>query len=209
MKKIFFITFLSTVLLWTVNVFVYYLFNYPQELNILEILKEYVEWKPLLQIYISLILISVIASFFILKKQIFLNKFCRILICINIIGILFMSINGIYRYAENKRNYDEILSEFLINAKKDIKNDNIKTFSFGLQLPPKNKTQEIEKTKSDSILKIYGITIKNLGCTIMPELTKATEEYNKVTEIYLTKRNGKGWRAKMRKELQKVNKNYR
>ena len=187
----------------------YFLLNYPEELKILEIIQEYVEWKPLLLIYISLILISIIASFIILKKQTFLYKFCKALICVNIIGILFMSLNGINQYVEKKRNYDEILSEFLNNAKNDIKNDNIKRFSFGLQLPPKNKAQEVEKIKSDSILKIYGITIKNLGCTIMPELTKATEEYKKVTEVYLAKRNGKGWRVKMKRELQKVNKNRR
>ena len=43
----------------------------------------------------------------------------------------------------------------------------------------------------------------------MPELTKATEEYEKITETYLTKRNGKGWRIKMENEIRKVNKNYR
>ena len=73
----------------------------------------------------------------------------------------------------------------------------------------KNKNQEVIKVKTDSILKIYGISVKNLGCTIMPELTKATEEYAKITEVYLTKRNGKGWRIKMENEIQKINKNYR
>ena len=103
----------------------------------------------------------------------------------------------------------ELVAQFKEDAESDIKNDDVKTFGFGLPLPPKNKVQEVEKVKTDSILKIYGLTVKNLGCTIMPELTKATEEYEKVTEVYLTKRNGKGWRMKMENEIRKINKNYR
>lgn len=103
----------------------------------------------------------------------------------------------------------ELMTQFKKDAENDIKNDNVKTFGFGLPLPPKNVTQEIEKTKTDSILKVYGLTPKNLGCTIMPELTKASEEYERITEVYLTKRNGKGWRIKMENEIRKINKNYR
>ena len=110
---------------------------------------------------------------------------------------------------ENEKFADEILTQFRKDAENDIKNDDVKTFGFGLPLPPKNKNQEIVKVKTDSILKIYGISLKNLGCTIIPELTKATEEYEKITEVYLTKRNGKGWRIKMENEIRKINKNYR
>lgn len=120
-----------------------------------------------------------------------------------------MSANGISRFIQNKNSYDEILTEFRKDAENDIRNDDVKTFGFGLPLPPKNKAQAIEKTKTDSILKIYGLKVKNLGCTIMPELTKASEEYKKITEVYLTKRNGKGWRLKMENEIRKVKKNYR
>jgi len=131
------------------------------------------------------------------------------MIIFNIIGMIFMSTNGINRFIQNKNSYDEILTEFRKDAENDIRNDDVKTFSFGLPLPPKNEVQAIEKTKTDSILKIYGLKIKNLGCTIMPELTKASEEYEKITEVYLTNRNGKGWRLKMENEIQKVKKNYR
>ena len=103
----------------------------------------------------------------------------------------------------------EFIAEFKKDAEIDIKNDDVKTFGFGLPLPPKNEVQKIKKVKTDSILKIYGLKVKNLGCTIMPELTKATEEYTKITEVYLTKRNGKGWRMKMENEIRKINKNYR
>jgi hypothetical protein len=111
--------------------------------------------------------------------------------------------------SKNSKFEEELLAQFKKDAENDIKNDNVKTFGFGLPLPPKNKVQEVEKVKTDSILKSYGLTVKNLGCTIMPELTKASEEYEKITEVYLTKRNGKGWRMKMENEIRKINKNYR
>jgi L-cystine uptake protein TcyP (sodium:dicarboxylate symporter family) len=209
MKKLLIITFLSTVLLWITNIFVYYLLDYPNELEILKIIKENVEWKPLLLIYLALIFISIISSFLFFKNRTFLNKFCRIMITFNIIGMIIMSVIGINRFIENKKYFDEILTEFREKAKNDIKNDDVKTFGFGLPLPPKNKVQAIEKTKTDSILKIYGLKVKNLGCTISIELTKASEEYERITEVYLTKRNGKGWRLKMENEIQKVKKNYR
>ncbi|KFF06565.1 FEKKY domain-containing protein [Flavobacterium reichenbachii] len=209
MKKILIITILSTVLLWIINIFSYYLLNYPNELDILKIIKENVEWKPLLLIYLALIFISIISSFLFFKNRTFLNKFCRIMIAFNIIGMIIMSVIGLNRFIENKKYFDEILTEFRKKAEKDIKNDDVKTFGFGLSLPPKNKIQEIEKVKTDSILKIYGLKVKNLGCSITPELTKASEEYEKITEVYLTKRNGKGWRMKMENEIQNVNKNYR
>ena len=209
MKKLLLITILSTVILWSINIFVYYLFNYPTELDFLKIIKENVEWKSLLSVYFSLIFISIIISFLFLKNRPFLNKFCIMMIIFNIIGMIFMSTNGINRFIQNKNSYDEILTEFRKDAENDIRNDDVKTFSFGLPLPPKNEVQAIEKTKTDSILKIYGLKIKNLGCTIMPELTKASEEYEKITEVYLTNRNGKGWRLKMENEIQKVKKNYR
>lgn len=131
------------------------------------------------------------------------------MISFNTIGMIFMGANGINRFIQNKNSYDKILTEFRKDAENDIRNDDVKTFGFGLPLPPKNKDQQIAKTKTDSILKIYGLKVKNLGCTIMPELTKASEEYTKITEDYLTKRNGKDWRVRMENEIQKVNKNYR
>jgi hypothetical protein len=142
-----------------------------------------------------------------MKKKVLIIISIAILICLLFIVLFFpfKSKNEI----ENEKFADEILTQFRKDAENDIKNDDVKTFGFGLPLPPKNKNQEIVKAKTDSILKIYGIKVKNLGCTIMPELTKASEEYEKITDVYLTKRNGKGWKTKMLNGIQKVNKNYR
>ena len=45
------------------------------------------------------------------------------MISFNIIAILFMSFNGIYRFIENKKSFDEILTQFRKEAEDDIKND--------------------------------------------------------------------------------------
>jgi len=142
-----------------------------------------------------------------MKKKVLIIISVTILIC-SVFIILFFPFKN-KNEVENEKFADDILTQFRKDAENDINNDDVKTFGFGLQLPPKNKNQEVIKVKTDSILKIYGISVKNLGCTIMPELTKATEEYAKITEVYLTKRNGKGWRIKMENEIQKINKNYR
>jgi hypothetical protein len=209
MKKLLTIAIFSTILLWVINIFVYYLFDYPNELDILKIIRDNVEWKPLLLIYLALIIISIVTSLLFYKSMTFINKFYKIMISFNIIGMIIMSVIGINRFMENKKSYDEILAKFRKEAENDIKNDDVKIFGFGLPFPPKNKAEEIEKIKTDSILNIYGLEVKNLGCTIMPQLTKASEEYEKITEVYLTKRNGNGWREKMQNDIQKVNKNYR
>ena len=122
-----------------------------------------------------------------MKKKV-LNYSCLfILICFIII----------FFYNKNRNEFNnvnlanEILTQFRIDAKNDIKNDDIKFFVYGLQLPSKNKHQQIIKIKKDSILKTYGIRVKNIGCIMNPELTKVTDEYKKITEVYLIKRNGK------------------
>lgn len=142
-----------------------------------------------------------------MKKKVLIIISVVILICLVFIILFFPFKNK--TEVENEKFADEIITQFRNDAENDIKNDDVKTFGFGLPLPPKNKNQEIVQVKTDSILKNYGISIKNLGCTIMPELSKATEEYEKITEVYLTNRNGKGWRIKMENDIQKINKNYR
>lgn len=127
----------------------------------------------------------------------------------NILGTILIVAGIISRHIEHKKFYNETLAEFRKDAENDIKKDDVKIFSFGLPLPSKNNVQNIAKIKTDSILKIYGLSVKNIGCAIIPELMQATEEYKKITEVYLEKRNGKGWRTKMKNEIQKVNRKYR
>jgi hypothetical protein len=107
-------------------------------------------------------------------------------------------------------NDNKTIQDFVRDAEKDIVEDNVKLFLFGLQLPPKNeKMREIEianKKKVNQILKKYGLSYKNIGCVITPELLKAKDEYEKITNIYLEKRNGKFWRVEMQHKVDSVKK---
>ena len=136
------------------------------------------------------------------KKVLIIICFCT-LICFIII-LLFVYTKNRNEF-KNGKLLNEFITQYRIDAKNDIKNDDIKFFVYGLELPSKNNNQQIIKIKTDSILKTYGITVKNIGCLINPELTKATEEYKKITEVYLITRNGKDWRLKMKNEIQKLN----
>ncbi len=209
MKKLLIITIFSTILLWIINIFVYYLFDYPNELDILKIIRNNVEWKPLLLIYLALIFISIVASLLFYKHITFVNKFYKIMISFNIIGMIIMSIYGINRFVENKNSFDEILTDFRKDAEKDIKEDNVKIFGQGLPLPPKTEKDAERQKQIEKVRKVYGLSGKNLGCIISYQLTKAQEEYVKITDEYLEKRNGKGWRLKMKNQIDSINKNYR
>lgn len=209
MKKLLVSTILTTILIWTITVFSYYLINYPDDLEILKILKDDVEWKPFLIMYFSIILISILFSLVLFKKQVFIKKFYISIIGFNIIGTIIISTIGINGFIENKIFFDELLTEFRQNAENDIKNDNVKYFSQGLLLPPKSEKDVKIAEDVEKILKKYGLNHKHLGCTIYPQLTKAQEEYRKITDVYLEKRNGKNWRNRMRKQIDSINKSNR
>lgn len=203
-KRLLIIAVISTLLLWTVTVLSYYLTNYPEDFNVVYIVRENLEWKPFLLIYLALIVVALTAGFLFFKKKAFSDKFYKLIIVFNLVYMMFFAVTGINQFRENKNLYDALLAEFKKDAADDIKNDNVKSFGFGLEMIPHGKQLQIRK--SDSILKIYGLSRKNLGCTIYPALTKASEEYERITDAYLNKRNGKDWKIRLKTELQKINK---
>lgn len=98
------------------------------------------------------------------------------------------------------------MTEYRDMAFHDIETDSVKTFGFGLPLPPKDSLQLLRNNKRLTIYKKYGLYVKNLGCIIGDkELDEATDEYKKITNPYLEKRNGKGWREKLKKEIKSIN----
>ena len=110
-------------------------------------------------------------------------------------------INWIHSFYIIYETQNQLVNEFRKEAEIDIKNDNVKILTQGLPLPPENEAQY------DSIQKIkqkYGLSVKNIGCIIAPEITAAENEYKKITEKYLEKRNGKNWRIKMQSEIDAI-----
>ncbi len=209
MKKLLVITILSTILICVSNILSFYLFNYPDDEKVLKIIKYYTDWQELAVIYFSIFSISILLSLFLFKKQKFAKKFYISIICFNIILFIFISVKGVNSFIENKKYLEETITQFRKDAEKDIEIDNVKCFSQGLMLPPQSEIDAKIQKNIEIIRKKYGLNHKNLGCTISPILTKAQEEYKKITDVYLEKRNGKNWKIKMKKEIDSINKNSR
>ena len=103
--------------------------------------------------------------------------------------------------------------EYKNQAMHDIKVDSVKVFSYGFPfispVESERKTQEIKQNKISNVYQKYGLYKKDIGCVVNTKEDKSKKEYHKITNAYLEKRNGKGWRMKMENEIQNVNKNYR
>ncbi|SNR37235.1 hypothetical protein [Flavobacterium sp. ov086] len=195
--------FISTLTLWIVNVLVYYLFNYPECFTLTDILTQHVEWKQLLLIYVGLFLAAIFFSLIFYKKISFSRKLIRSMILINVLCTFLMLANGLYRFYNNRQELKESILSFQNEAREDIKKDQIIEFGGGLALPPRNKTEYIKFIKVDSITKSYGLKRVNY-CTVSESMKISKEEYRKITEPYLEKRNGKHWREKMQHEIDAI-----
>ncbi|WP_264535594.1 hypothetical protein [Flavobacterium sp. N1736] len=104
-----------------------------------------------------------------------------------------------------KSEENPLLAKYENQAYHDIKADSVKTFSFGLVLPPRDSLELLRGNKIVNVYRKYGLFIKNLGCTVgNEELDSAVSKYYKITNIYLEKRNGKRWEEKMKKELNNI-----
>lgn len=144
--------FISTLILWIVNTFVYYLFCYPESYPLLDIMTQHVEWKPLLSIYFILISIIAFFSFFLYKKISFSKKFIQSIIYINVFTTILSLSYGLYRFYNNKKELDQSILLFQQEAYQDIKKDKIRVFGSGLVLPPKNPI-DFAKQKKETLLR--------------------------------------------------------
>lgn len=195
--------FISTLILWIVNIVVYYLFNYPERFTLIDILTQHVEWKELLLIYGVLFLVAIFFSLIFYKKISFSRKLIRSMILINVLCIILMLSNGLYRFYINKEELESSIRFYKNEARNDIKKGKIKQFSLGLLLPPRDKIEYIKFQKKDSIRKKYGLVISS-NCIVSESLEISKEEYKKITEPYLEKRNGKNWRERMKQEIDAI-----
>jgi hypothetical protein len=197
MRKLYVIAFLSSFAFWVVLIIANF-FN--SQYYDLDFIKDN-NWTEVWLIFLAIVVVAFLGSVFLYRKTLFLKKFLIAfsIVCSMVTVILMISwIHSLYVTYESQT---QLVNEFRREAEKDIKNDNVKILTQGLELPPIN---EMLQAQDDSIQKIrrkYGLTIKNIGCTISPETTAAEEEYFKITEGYLEERNGKNWRTKMQNEI--------
>jgi len=208
MAKIIIYLILSLIILLLVNIIGCYLTNYPDSFRLVEIIKFQLEWKFILIFCLIIFIISLVISLLIYKKKKIIEKTILLMVCFYTIGVIITLTTSVYNFFERKKEFDELLTKFKKKAEIDIKNDKVKYFSSGLKLPQKKS----KLIKIDSVIeKIhnkFGIFHSSLGCTIHPGLYNAEKEYYKITDKYLEKRNEKNWKAKMKSEIDSINKLY-
>jgi len=95
--------------------------------------------------------------------------------------------------------YIESLNHYIQEAKIDIENDAVYVEFWGMSEGVKEEDFE----KVDSIAASYGVRLGFVSCIInLRPYEKAEERYEKMTNEYLEKRNGKDWYKKMEKEIE-------
>ena len=120
---------------------------------------------------------------------------------------------------------DPSFKAILENAPHDIKVDSVKYFTFGLPFVKPVFAKEVRDAISEKSIRTieniekisdrsqinqnlrekiknkYGLYEMNLGCMIDEQTSILSREYKEITADYLEKRNGKGWKQRMEKEL--------
>ena len=122
MKKLLFITILSTILVCLINIFSFYLFNYPDKTDIWKIIKYYTEWKELIFIYSLVFSVTILLSLFLFKEHKFITKFYVFIIGFNAILFIFISVKGLNSLIENKKQHSSKVKFHLLLRKKPARN---------------------------------------------------------------------------------------
>jgi len=200
MKRLYFISFLCTLAFWTIIIIAnFFLSNYYET----DFFRDN-DWKEVFLVFFAVIMIASLISLLIFRTQPFLKKFLITFSCVCTILTIIVTIHWTQTFLQILEEQNQLINKFKKEAENDIKNDNVKIFSQGLPLPPKNEILQIQDDSIQKVWKKFGLTRKNIGCIISPEITKAQEEYYKLTDIYLEKRNGPGWKVKMENEIDNI-----
>ncbi|WP_223607081.1 hypothetical protein [Chryseobacterium sp. OSA05B] len=197
-KKLIIINVAVILLVAAVYIFGYYFLNYPAELDVWEMLKE-CQLQYLPAVFVVTALASYLVSSLDFKKLNFKSKFLSVFPFLNTLALAFFIYIAAESFIKNKKELTKQENYYIREAQKDIKKDQIVmryAGGFFLQIDDQTKIR-----KTDSIRKKYGIISQNTGCTIDPIDRKAQEKYSELTAPYLEKRNGKGWKERMKKDM--------
>jgi len=88
---------------------------------------------------------------------------------------------------------ESVCSPWADSARKDLAAGKVRILVAGLMIVPYPTEEE------KNITRIYGFEYDYSGCAFM-----CADEYNKVVEAYLTRRNGSGWQTSVRKDLDRL-----
>ncbi|MDW9382766.1 hypothetical protein [Chryseobacterium sp. JV558] len=200
-RNLIIINFIIILLLAAAYISGYYFINYPTQFNFWYSVKESgLEYFPVILAITALV--TYLVSNLPIKKLNFKAKFLRVYPIINSIVLLFFIFSSGNELIKNKKELSKKESEYIVKAKKDIKNDQVAiSFAGGFSIPAHDQ-QNLSKIRN--IRKKYGITYINTGCIIDPIDTKAQKKYTETVNPYLEKRNGKGWEERMQEEIDRL-----
>lgn len=184
-------------------IFGYYCINYPMKFDVVYIVKE-CQLQYLPAVFVVTALASYLVSSLDFKKLNFKSKFLSIFPFLNMLALAFFIYIAAEGFIKNKKELTNKENYYIREAEKDIQKDQIVIrYKGGFSLPVYDQTTT---RKIDSIGNKYGITSENTGCVSDPIDIKGQEKYCEVTDSYLEKRNGKGWKERMRKEMDELKK---
>jgi hypothetical protein len=196
MRKLYLIALLSSIAFWLMLIIANLIFSNYYDLDFIKDNN----WTEVGEIFLAIIILASLGSFFLYRKARLLKKFLISFSVLCSVVTIVLMINWMHSFYIIYETQKQLISEFRKEAEIDIRNDNVKILTQGIPLIS-------NKSQYDSIEKIeqkYGLSVKNIGCIIAPEITAAEAEYIKITEVYLEKRNGKNWRIKMQSEIDAI-----
>lgn len=181
----------------------YYLYQYPEDFNFFEVSRN-AEWGGFGLVFLIIIIVSILLASIPIRRAVFKEKALIPIATIQLMLISFLLFKSLQNYWENKTIFKHLLSKYKNKAEKDLEAGLIEIeYVGGLQLPSKKEGMV------DSITKSYGVIYRNSGCVIHSALTKAQDEYVRLTKPFLDWRNGVGWEVKMKNQIAELRNNCR
>jgi hypothetical protein len=207
MRKLIITNAILAFLLVSVFILGYYFFQYPDDFKISRYIKG-AEWRPFGLIYLGLVVGAFTLSFMPLKNYSRKRKAAIFLAALQGIFLSFFIFKMVDSYRENRKDFNNLLTEYQSKADADLKSGFIEIdYAGGLELP--SLQEQKMRAGIDSIRRTYGLSYRNSGCIVNAALIKAQEEYERLTKPYLDKRNGPGWERRMEQQIEEVRQKYR
>ena len=202
-RKLLIVNITVLVLLFTVYIFGYYIFNYPLKFNFFQIIKE-CEIYYLGIALLFLAMVSWMISTLKIKNLNVVNKFILVYTILCGLMLCYFLYVATDTYISTRKAIKETENKYIQQAKEDIKKDNVTyRFAGGFSIPEYDAEM---LNKIDKIRKKFGINYESTGCTVDAIDMEGQKRYEETVKPYLDKRNGKGWEERMDKEIEKVKK---
>lgn len=181
-----------------------YYINYNVYVSVMDLLAGF-EWLTFLGILAAGALVSALFACIKFKNIPYKRRFLGADIFFNLAFLLFISYQGTLAILSAKNEYEVLLSEYKIKAESDIKNGLIVYETAGLQIAS-GPAEQMKEDKIDSLMRTYGLESRSIGCMVTAPLLKAQSEYEKLTRPFLDRRNGPGWKHRMKLQIENIRK---